>query len=927
MGTATTGRRAWNYDDETVNVRWMVYYDTPSSMEHLAITYNMGEGTVICTGIRYRYNNVGSNPTNMEIRFEGESFWVGYQDLNIDYVTGDTWRTFRCLGPTYLLDDDPVVYCIGIDTSSNCPSICATEPSAGHSYYNVGSGWYLDTSYEYLVDLLYEWIINLNIETTIAGSITASDYVDAYYVTLTGGIKYEFELERTSGSGDLNMRLVVNQDLTNNILVQSSGTSDPEYMTYTPSSTGTYVLLVEPNTPNTDIADYSINYYVEQTPNADFISNVTSIFEGESVEFTFTGAEGNTPATYLWDFGDTTPTSSDQNPIHQYTSAGNYTVSLTVTDNDNDMDNEIKTNYIMVESDFIPIADFTSNITKIFEGESVQFTYNGTEGNTPTTYLWNFGDSTPTSTDQNPIHQYTSIGTYTVNLTVTDNDGDIDNEVKPNYITVETDISPIADFSADKVNISQGEIIQFTFTGSEGNAPATYLWDFGDGTPTSSDENPSHQYLDAGEYNVSLLVTDRNDDFDFIEKINYITVNLNELPIANFTVNQTEIIEGQWVQFNFTGIEGTIPASFQWNFGDSSPISSERNPIHQYNSSGLFWITLNVTDNNGDFDVYLDFIVVNIDLLPDANFNVNTSLLIEEGWVNFTFIGDMGNLPTTFLWDFGDGSPTSDEQNPLHYYNTVDNFTVTLTLMDTDGDIDIETKVNLISVITDISPIANFIADQTTIDAGESVQFTFIGSEGNTPATFEWDFGDGSPISTEKNPSHIYNTPGTYSVSLIIIDFNGDTNNITIINYIHVEDIQLSIIITNPVMNDVYGRYAPAYCISIIGDNIDLIWYTLNEGTSLHFITTLTDLIDQEAWDALPEGHVIIRFYAQDTEERSCYKDVIIIKDLSSEDLPRQSTPGIPGFDLKLIIGTISLITIIFILKILKYKNLFLKKN
>jgi len=838
-GIATTGRRAWNYDDEYVNARWMVFYDNPSAMEYLAITYNMGEGTVICTGIRYMHNNVGSNPTNMEIIFEGESFWVGYQDLNIDHVISDTWRTFRCMGPTYLLDDDPVVYCIGIDTSSNCPSICATEPSNGHSYYNIGGSWILDNFYEYLVDLLYEWVVNLNIDTTTTGSITTSDYVDAYFVTLTSGVEYEFELDRTSGLGNLNMRLVVNQDLTNNVLAQSSGSSDPEYMTYTPSSTDTYVLLIEPNIPNNDTADYSIRYYIEPTP----------------------------------------------------------------------------------------IADFTSNATIILEGESVQFTFNGSESNTPTTYLWDFGDSTPTSTDKNPIHQYTSAGNYTVDLTVTDNDGDIDNEVKTNYITVEADLVPIADFSANEINISQSEIVQFNFTGSEGNAPAIYLWDFGDGTPTSSEQNPSHQYSDVGIYNVSLLVTDRNGDSDFIEKIDYITVNLNELPIANFTANRTEIIEGQWVQFNFTGTEGTAPATFQWNFGDGSPISTEKNPIHQYNSSGLFWIILNVTDNNGDFDAHMDYVVVDIDLLPNADFNVNTSLLIGEGWVNFIFIGNIGNLPTIFLWDFGDGSPTSNEQNPHHYYNTVDNFTVTLTLTDIDGDIDIEMKINLISVIADISPIANFIADETIIDVDESVQFTFIGSEGNTPATFEWDFGDGSLISTEKNPIHIYSIPGTYSVSLIIIDFNGDSDNLTLINYILVEVIQLSIDINNPEMNAVYGRYAPAYSISIIGDDIDLIWYTLNGGTTVYYITILTDLIDQTVWDALPEGHITISFYAQDIEERSCYKDVIIVKDLSSDDMPASSPPGIPGYDLNLIIGTISLISIILILKILKCKNLFFRKK
>jgi len=337
-GQATISRRAWNYDDETVNARWIVHYDSPSNFENLAVTYNMGEGTVICTGVRYLHNNVGSSPTNVELRFEGDSFWVGYQDLNIPHVSSDSWRTFRISGPTYLLDDDPAIIFWGLDTSSNCPSICATAPSIGHSYYNIPSGWYLDSAYEYIVDLLYEWVVSMSVGETKTGSMTSTDGVDAYFISLSAGTTYEFKLDRTSGSGNLDMRLVVNQDLTNNVLAQSSGSSDPEYMTYTPASSTTYVLLVEADESGTDIADYSLQCYVEQTPIADFTANQTSIKEWEFIDFAFTGSEGNTPTTYLWDFGDGGPTSSDQNPSYQYTTAGTYTVSLTVTDDDGDFD-------------------------------------------------------------------------------------------------------------------------------------------------------------------------------------------------------------------------------------------------------------------------------------------------------------------------------------------------------------------------------------------------------------------------------------------------------------------------------------------------------------------------------------------------------------------------------------------------------------
>ena len=176
---------------------------------------------------------------------------------------------------------------------------------------------------------------------------------------------------------------------------------------------------------------------ISNTPNANFIANETVVLIDQFVDFTFTGSEGDPPASYLWDFGDGSPTSTDQNPIHQYTSAGTYNVSLTVTDDDGDVDIEIKTDYINVELDILPSANFSADKNNIIEGDNIQFTFIGSEGNAPATFLWDFGDSSPTSTEKNPLHQYNTAGIYTVSLTVTDANRDYNTKVKANFINVE----------------------------------------------------------------------------------------------------------------------------------------------------------------------------------------------------------------------------------------------------------------------------------------------------------------------------------------------------------------------------------------------------------------------------------------------------------------------------------------------------------
>ncbi|NHI93937.1 MAG: hypothetical protein EAX96_15720 [Candidatus Lokiarchaeota archaeon] len=249
-------RVAWNYSNTDAEDYRSVNDDTNGDEQSLRIAFNMGEGQSIIVGVRYWYNvsGSGSDDHSMDIRFEGDSYWVGYSDTNIPHVNG-TYRNFVCVGPTYLLDDDPVVYFIGNEPSTDCVLILGDTPSIGNSQYNNGSGWTTD-SMEYLVMLYYEWVNSTAVDEVVAGSITTTDnWVDAYSVSLTAGITYNFSLEKTSGTGSLDMRLNPDQDLTNNDLV--TGT---ETMSYTPSTSGTYILLVEAVTPFSDAANYTVTY-------------------------------------------------------------------------------------------------------------------------------------------------------------------------------------------------------------------------------------------------------------------------------------------------------------------------------------------------------------------------------------------------------------------------------------------------------------------------------------------------------------------------------------------------------------------------------------------------------------------------------------------------------------------------------------------
>jgi PKD repeat protein len=147
-----------------------------------------------------------------------------------------------------------------------------------------------------------------------------------------------------------------------------------------------------------------------------------------SLTVNFTDQSTGHIRSWLWDFGDD-GTSTSQNPSHTYTSPGRYTVSLTVT-GAGGSDTETRTNYIYVYES--PVADFTGAPTSGTSPLTVNFTDQSTGD--VTSWSWNFGDD-GTSTLQNPSHEYTAAGDYTVSLTVS-GPGGSDTETKTNYISV-----------------------------------------------------------------------------------------------------------------------------------------------------------------------------------------------------------------------------------------------------------------------------------------------------------------------------------------------------------------------------------------------------------------------------------------------------------------------------------------------------------
>ncbi|WP_155396543.1 PKD domain-containing protein [Methanosarcina barkeri] len=517
-----------------------------------------------------------------------------------------------------------------------------------------------------------------------------------------------------------------------------------------------------------------VEYQEEQksAPVANFTTNVTTGKAPLDVQF-IDASTGNI-SSYAWDFdNDGTVDSTEQNPVHIYTAAGNYTVNLTVSNADGS-DSEVKTEYIIVSEPLSgsPVANFTANMTSGKAPLTVEFTDIST--GSPTSWQWDFNnDGTVDSTEQNPIYTYAAAGTYTVNLTVTGPDGN-DSEVKTDYIIVSEPLSgsPVANFTANRTSGKAPLDVQFT-DASIGNI-SSYSWDFdNDGNVDSTEQNPIYTYTAAGTYTVNLTVSNA-DGNDSEVKTGYIKVSSpsSAKPVANFSANPTS---GKTpLNVKFTDTSTGSPTSWFWNFGDGSK-SYRQDPIHKYSKAGIYTVNLTVKNAKGRNTVtktnYIKVITK-----PVANFT--SSVTSGKAPLKVTFTDTSTGIPDKWIWDFGDGSKSS-HQNLTHKYSKAGTYTVNLTVKNAKGRNTV-TKTDYIKVVT--KPVADFSATPTFGKTPLTVEFT--DNSTGVPTAWKWSFGDGT-TSREKNPEHQYLQGGSYKVTLTVVNVAG-SSTVTKKNYIKV---------------------------------------------------------------------------------------------------------------------------------------------
>ena len=380
-------------------------------------------------------------------------------------------------------------------------------------------------------------------------------------------------------------------------------------------------------------------------------------------------------------------------------------------------------------------------------------------------WAWDFGDGN-ISNLQNAFHRYGDDGTYVVNLTIEDNDGNTGTVSHEVHVA---NVPPVVNFSWVPPDPTDMDTILFTDGSYDSDGMVVnWTWDFGDGT-TGYGSIITHNYSGNDTYIVTLTARDDDGDSSSLQKE---VVVSNEPPVANFSYSPLSPTTADTVHFNDTSADadGTV-VNWTWDFGDGNA-SHGQNPSHSYSDDGTYAVTLTVRDNdNGTANVtkYINISnvapVAGFSFIPPSPRDVDTVHFSDESY-------DTDGSVVSWFWEFGDGH-NSTLQNPSHTYSDDGSYAVNLTVRDDDGASSVFTKT---IEIKNAPPTAEFYYVPPSPDDLDNVSFyDKSGDADGSIVSWKWEFGDGN-TSSEKNPSHTYADNGIYTVKLIVTDNDGATD-------------------------------------------------------------------------------------------------------------------------------------------------------
>jgi PKD repeat protein len=317
-------------------------------------------------------------------------------------------------------------------------------------------------------------------------------------------------------------------------------------------------------------------------------------------------------------------------------------------------------------------------------------------------------------------------------------------------LRLECDIGP--------TTIKVGHEIDCRAAAGGGVQPYSWLWTV-DGEPVASFQNITythitHTFNESGIYNVCINVTDSLDNKRQCCTPITVTGDLNLT--CDVSPNPTKV--GHETNFTVTASGGVSPYSYFWDFGDGVGSSTDEDPTYIYTTYGDYNVCVNVTDSLDNKGLCCTPVTVNPPLSLECDISPNPT---EVGQITNFYSAASGGVPPYFWSWTVNGEEVATDQNTTHIFTVGGTYNVSITVTDSLGNV--ESCPTLVTVTCGL-PTAEFSGSPRSDCAPLTVVFTDL-STGAT--SWSWDVdGDGNEDYNTQNPSHIYTSPGTYTVSL-----------------------------------------------------------------------------------------------------------------------------------------------------------------
>jgi gliding motility-associated-like protein len=506
---------------------------------------------------------------------------------------------------------------------------------------------------------------------------------------------------------------------------------------------------------------------------------VDSQFGCVPAEITFTNTSTSVDGTiteYIWGLGGSTGVVIDDGSMpvltNTYEQADEFTISLTVTDDNGCVNSITQSNFITTYNP----PEINVTITDTFDCNAPFIVTPINNAPDPAlVYIWDYGNGLPLYVGANPPGTvYTQEGYYTITVIAQNPQTSCaDTLVMQDIINV----GEATSFTFDTTVICQGESIAFTNTSIPG--VSNFQWDFGDGGSASS-TNASHVFDTPGCFTVSL-----SGDFDGCTDIFSTTGCIQVLPnpTVNFLMDEPDGCSLPHV-VNFNGFSNN-GIDFTWDFGDGST-SILQNPTHVFNQFGVYPVTLEVVNANGCSQSFTDTVKL-IETMASMDLDVvfgcsPVSFSLSDNSTTVSPITDwFWSIDTAFSFP---NSPVLTSSSPSPSFSIADTGWYDITLIVTNSFGCTDTIINSNAIGVGIPPVIDFEAIPLVACVDEPVQFIDLSSS-YADAWF-WNFGDGV-ASEEQNPEHPYTMPDTFDVSLIVAH-NGCDTFLSFSDYIIVQE-------------------------------------------------------------------------------------------------------------------------------------------